>query len=405
MKISILIEREPFKDIFEKTLTSFLNDFYDADHLVEWQPNEILVKHSNSTQQWYCNPHINSVFIKGVNPNVFEPINGEYEYNPLRPWRSIIQRIYLFLAQSQLTAMMLSKYQVNISPPIKAAENKLIIGGNTKLRLIDVLEKKVYVLLKEGFDKKYIKNEIYLRERFPYLPIPRIIESSSDKHWYCEEYISGKPPNRLVQSNGKKVLLRAIKIVHQVLIETKRNVTLSEYAEILHSKIYTGIDQILHMNNEVAGNLKTITSEIKSHLQKYEQEELTLAYCHGDFHQGNILSDGEEFWILDWEYSGEKQIGYDLFILLLDSRIEQGFSSRFLNLVNNQLDDFQKKIIDNWPELKWNDNSHRTIYLLVFLLEELVFYINESQNHLFYKKTNILENRCKEIKQIVDSLI
>ena len=36
MKISILIEREPFDKIFEETFTSFLNDFTNCTHKVKW---------------------------------------------------------------------------------------------------------------------------------------------------------------------------------------------------------------------------------------------------------------------------------------------------------------------------------------------------------------------------------
>ena len=57
----------------------------------------------------------------------------------------------------------MSKYVIEVSPPIKDAENKLIIGGNTKIRLIDITNRKVYVILKNGFNKKYMVKEKYVR--------------------------------------------------------------------------------------------------------------------------------------------------------------------------------------------------------------------------------------------------
>jgi thiamine kinase-like enzyme len=405
MKISTLLEREPFEEIFENTLESFLASWSGQAHVVKWEPKASLNKSSMSQQHWYCNPLINSVFVKGVNADVFESINGEYAYNPMKPWRSSIQRLYLFLSQSKITATKLSKYKVSISPPVEIAENKLIIGGNTKLRIIDLVEEKVYVLLKEGFDKKYIEKEVFVRAVFPYLPIPRIIEFGDNGKWYSEEYISGRPPNRLEKASGNKLLLQAVKCVHQMLNQTKRSVILSEYVAMLEAEINKGIDKILYMNIDVANDIKIIAASLSSFLRKSENQELTLAYCHGDFHQGNIISNDEVYWILDWEYSGEKQIGYDLLILLLESRIENGFSARFLKLVNNQLNDFQIKLTDSWPDLNWRDESIKNRYLMVFLLEDLLFYIGESANNLFYEKADILENRCNEIKKIVTHLL
>ena len=93
----------------------------------------------------------------------------------MKPWRSIFQRIYLLLSQNRITAPIFSNYEIYISPPpLDDSNNKLIIGGNTKLRIIDVSESKVYVILKEGFDKRYIDREIYVRENFKYLDIPKI---------------------------------------------------------------------------------------------------------------------------------------------------------------------------------------------------------------------------------------
>ena len=91
-----------------------------------------------------------------------------------------------------------------MSPAVKSAESKLIIGGNTKLRLIDVAENKVFVLLKDGFDQKYMTRELYVRAEFPFLPVPKIIEQSGDGTWYSEQYISGEPPTGCLKSSVKR---------------------------------------------------------------------------------------------------------------------------------------------------------------------------------------------------------
>ncbi len=404
MKISTLLKREPFAEIFEKTLTSFLSSWIGTTHKVIWEKRIGYGQNLRSQQKWYCNPLINSVFVKGVNKDVFEPINGEYTANPTKPWRSMIQKIYVTLSQSKLTSLILSKYVVKISPHVPFAENKLIIGGNTKLRLLDVAEKKVFVLLKDGFDKSYIERDFYVRKNFPYLPIPKIIDSGSDGTWFCEELVSGVPPNRLDRAYKEEKLLQAVNCIHQMLIETKRDVILSKYIEALTRRIYEGISQIQHMKKDVKSDLKDITLKLVSLLHGYEDHVFTVAYCHGDFHQGNVLANKDSFWILDWEYSGEKQIGYDLLVLLIESRIEKGFAERFLKIVKNQFDNLQNSLIDNWPELDRENGSIKKVNLVVFLLEDLLFHLNESKNDLFFSNSEILKLRRDELKKIVDNL-
>ena len=159
MKISLLMEREPFNKIFEDTFASFLYDFTNCPHKVKWYPKNYNNQKTATMQQWYCNPLINSIFVKDANSDVFNSISGEYAHNTLKPWRSLIQRFYLSLSQHQMTSPLLSKYVIEVSPPIKDAKNKLIIGGNTKIRLINRANRKVYVILKNGFDKKCRRRE------------------------------------------------------------------------------------------------------------------------------------------------------------------------------------------------------------------------------------------------------
>ena len=39
--------------------------------------------------------------------------------------------------------------------------------------MIDIADRNVYVILKSGFQKKYLDREIYVRNNFRYLPIPK----------------------------------------------------------------------------------------------------------------------------------------------------------------------------------------------------------------------------------------
>ena len=404
MKISVLLDREPFDKIFEETFATFLSDFFNYPHAVSWKKKKLIPVFSQTTQQWLCNPLVNSIFVNGANQNIFNSINGEYANNPLKPWRSKFQRFYLFLSQNKITAPILSKYTIDISPPIKGSENKLIIGGNTKIRLIDVVEERVYVILKKGFDRKYIDKEVYARENFKYLDIPKIYNTGTNAIWYSEEYISGFSPNRLDSNTGIKVLDKVVTGIHKMLNDSRVSQSLSEYLFELEERIFDGLKYINYIEVGDKENIIEFIKKLSNELKEYSDSTLSTAYCHGDFHQGNILSDGERNWILDWENSGKKQIGYDLIILLLESRISNGFFLRFSKLLNNQFDSFQRELINNWPELNWKNKESKKISLLLFLIEEIDYHVIENINPLFFNNSNKIIERFNELQKCFKSI-
>jgi len=388
MKISLLMEREPFDKIFEETFTSFLNDLTNSPHKVKWYPRNHKKQKTVSVQRWYCNSLINSIFVNGAKPTVFDSISGEYSYNPLRPWRSLIQKLYLNFSRYPITGPSLSKYIIEISPPINDAINKLIIGGNTKIRMIDIADRNVYVILKSGFQKKYLDREIYVRNNFRYLPIPKIHSYGKNGKWYCEDYIVGSSPDRIKGSIGQVILNIAIEHIHKMLNETKNEESLLDYVGLVQERIKIKISQISHIDSIFEKKILSVTSELINLLNNYSGYTIITAYSHGDFQEGNILHDGEKTWILDWEYSNKRQIGYDLFVLLLKSRVYKGFSNRFLKLINNDLDEQQIELLNNWPGIKWKTKPNNKIHLLLFLLEEIDFHLGESNNKNFYKTTS-----------------
>lgn len=404
MKISVLLEREPFDKIFQITLASFLNDYLKKPHIVLWRNKKIVSRDIKFSQKWLCNPLINSIFVRERNHNIFNSINGEYVTNPMKPWRSKIQRFYLYISQHKITAPILSNYRIIISPPLKDPKSKLIIGGNNKIRLIDLVENRVYVILKNGFDTKYIDKELYARENFKYLDIPKIYDKGNNAIWYSEEYVTGLSPNRIDSDLGNNSLNKVIAGIHRMLVENKVCQPLNKYLYGLRKTILSELKNINYLEFKDKEYIIDFLKKILNELNKYSNTKITTTYCHGDFHQGNILCDGNKNWILDWENSGQKQIGYDLLILLLESRITEGFHFRFSKLLNNQFDSFQMDIINNWPELNWKNTDSKKISLLLFLIEEIDFHIAGNTNPLFFNNSNKIIDRLNELKKCFESI-
>ena len=403
MKISTLIKREPFGKIFETTISSFLSDINGKSYSVNWKQIKLEQIKVQSSQTWFCNPLINSIFVKDVNINVFNSINGEYQFNPIYPWRSVFQKIYLTISESRLFRVFFSKYLIEIYPEVKDSKTKLFIGGNKKIRIIDIKNKEVYVILKKGFDKKFLNRDIFIRDNFDYLPLPKILKRGKKNFWYSEEYLIGKPPNRLKGNNSIIILERAICDIRKLNFESRISVNISEYLDNLKNKIFNQTSTIPNFESNLAEEIKNITVKLIDTILEKFNCNILISQCHGDFHQGNILSNGKKYWIIDWENTGVRQIGYDLFIFLLDTRVEKGFAKRFLKLYNFNMNSVKINIIKNWPELIEN-NSFKKEYLLIFLLEDLIFYLDEINNKLFYDNSSALKSRIYDFKLIFNKL-
>ena len=77
---------------------------------------------------------------------------------------------------------------------------------------------------------------------------------------------------------------------------------------------------------------------------------------------------------------------------------------RFSKLLNNQFDSFQSDIINNWPELNWQNKDSKKISLLLFLIEEIDFHVTENNNPLFFNNSNKIIQRFNELKKCFESI-
>jgi thiamine kinase-like enzyme len=406
MKIALLLKREPFGKIFEQTLTSFLDEFYKNKYKVKWFQRKLQINKNPgvSCQKWFCNPLINSIYVKGVNDKVFDSVKWEYSKNPLKPWRSVFQRFYLYLAIKTKLGPFLASYLIIISPEISNAHNILVIGGNNKIRVIDYKSKSVFVILKKGFHRKYLEREITIRQNYGYLPVPSI-KQLGKTDWYSEELISGISPDRLNKESGNHVLLESTQKLHRLLTDTVIKDGLKKYTDEIILRIKNIIESMNRFDISQKRDILEYVDSIASGLKKssyFQSDNIYTAVTHGDFQSGNILFDGSKVWILDWEHSRRRQVGNDLFVLLLMPRYPVGFACRFLNMVDNQVDSIGKRLLSNWPYLNWKNDRNRKVMLKLFLLEEIDFLLEENDNSLFYGQSFGLSPFFKELKKILE---
>jgi len=373
MKISLLQQREPFEEILEKTLTAYLN------RKVKWQNNK---KNGN----WLVNSHLNAIFAPNADKTIFSQITKEFSHSVIW-WKRPLQKLYVLLATNSFTAKFFATASLCIEPQIDNAKNILIIGGNHHLRILNYKKIRAFVINKSGFNKQFLINEKNLRQANPSLPIPKLFEVADDNSWYSEEIISGTPLNRMNNGSQAKDSLKKIKqSLAELHNQTKEQIPVKLYTADLSRKIihlaenndFLDEQQIQKINQQLLEKISSLAGQ---------NDHLALCQTHGDFQPANILVEKEKVWLIDWEYTGLRQIDFDSFVYDLNSRSPLDFQERFIKQFREQ-----------------NSNSEAELKLLVFLLEELQLRLEEVDNPLFKSSDLGLKTYLNELEKIIHFL-
>ena len=113
-------------------------------------------------------------------------------------------------------------------------------------------------------------------------------------------------------------------------------------------------------------------------LEPHGDEPLATEVCHGDFQPGNILQDGECYWLIDWEYSARRQLGYDALVYGLQARFPKGLGRRLTAFARGDLAE-RDPLLNRWSGVDWTGSPRRRrVSALVLALEELVLRLEES---------------------------
>jgi hypothetical protein len=383
MRISLLLKREPFGKILERTLTRFLKERYGESHKVKWRNGYLKSKLYQKEQIWYCNPYINALFIPEVRKRTLTPVMLEFSRST-RWWLRPCQKAYVTLAINHLTSKWFSSAALTICPPLNHAKNLLIIGGNHHIRLLDYNEKCAFVIDKSGFNKAFFINDIKVRMENIYLPAPGIQRVADDNTWYSEDLISGTPINRLQrQSSVKNAVDNVTSSLFKLYRKTAKEIETKGYVEELgqsieghlhHAKIPSSMKKDL--NNDFY-QLKNIVKR----LIKFGHKRIITCQTHGDFQPANILIEKGRSWLIDWEYSSRRQIAYDGLVYSLASRFPMGLGNRIGQALDESSNDCDF-LIDTWPQIEWQDKIQKRVMIALFLLEELDLKLRENINSL-----------------------
>ncbi|MCK4826019.1 hypothetical protein KA005_60285, partial [bacterium] len=356
MRISLLLQREPFGEIFEKTLTGFLQSRFGQSYTVKWRKASSLANPNSLV--WLCNPYLNAIFVPEARREVLLPVIREFSRSAIW-WRRPFQKVYVDLAVAPIICKWFACAAVEISPPLKNAENILILGGNHHLRLLNYNEGAAFVVRKAGFDRELLVNDIRVRKENPYLPSPRIHEISEDGSWYSEELILGTPINRLRDAEqGKRAVKDIMTPLFQLYEKTARKVNAAEYISNIITRIEERVKTRSHFAKKTRENLLKDLSELNKIIGCRQNKEVVVAQTHGDFQPANILLGEEQAWLIDWEYTAERQIAYDWLVFALGARSSLGLEQSVLQAINDNVPECGQ-LLSTIPHVRWQDRVER----------------------------------------------
>jgi hypothetical protein len=390
MRLDLLLKREDFAKTFEISFARYLFEVFNISATVNWRNN---TKDSNFL---LVNPKLNVIYSKNIDRAKLKLIVSEYEYNP-NLVRRFLQKIYIKLSISTYFEHLFAKTIVSVSPWIESFDEVCIVPGNQSIRIINLETLTARVILKEGFSSQSIRNEIYLRQKYKFLPIPKLLNVDTQSLWFEELQVSALPFNRIDNQTIKdKILIDVKKNLLKLYSETTIKIDIKNYVKSLYEtcdnlitklpEIYTKFDK---------KEIRDIFILLNETVKNFPDRTIDLAQSHGDLQLGNILvgNNNSELYLIDWEYTEKRSIFYDSLVLATDCRKPKGLAKRI------------KTILDG-ADLSWNwciktDGFRLSkCELAIFLIEDLIVRLSELNIPNLIIKDNGLDLWLKEVKKM-----
>ena len=390
MRLDLLLKREDFAKTFEISFARYLFEVFNITATVNWRNN---TKDSNFL---LVNHKLNVIYSKNIDRAKLKLIVSEYEYNP-NLVRRFLQKIYIKLSISTYFEHLFAKTIVSVSPWIESFDEVCIVPGNQSIRIINLETLTARVILKEGFSSQSIRNEIYLRQKYKFLPIPKLLNVGTQSLWFEELQVSALPFNRIDNQTIKdKILIDVKRNLLKLYSETTIKIDIKNYVKSLYEtcdnlitklpEIYTKFDK---------KEIRDIFILLNETVKNFPDRTIDLVQSHGDLQLGNILvgDNNSELYLIDWEYTEKRSIFYDSLVLATDCRKPKGLAKRI------------KTILDG-ADLSWNwciktDGFRLSkCELAIFLIEDLIVRLSELNIPNLIIKDNGLDLWLKEVKKM-----
>lgn len=296
MRLSLLLDREPYGSILEQTLSRHWSEESGDAVSVHW------AHPAPGDQIWRGNIYLNFFSVEGVDPACFEVITREFGHSRVA-WRRAMQSAYVQAAIRPPTRRWLSQVCFGISPHVPKAEEMLVIGGNRRIRIIQPSAARSVVIHKAGYERTAFDREVAARLG-PAAPVaPKFHRVNADGSVFEEAYFVGTPVNRLPMARElqlrEEALNRLVERVHQPTL----------LVGCLRERLDEVMSRIAMLAPVASRTLAPMVAKVGG---AAGAAPVGLTFTHGDFQDANILVQGESVLIIDWETAGNRSQFYDL---------------------------------------------------------------------------------------------
>lgn len=139
-----------------------------------------------------------------------------------------------------------------------------------------------------------------------------LVYIDSERGWKISKYVD--VTNKFDFSNKTQVkhLAEHLRKLHDANIVTKSKFSYMDEADKL-------IDVIRRVDYDSYMNIMEYKKTIDSIIVALEQDNWQISLCHNDIYEPNLLVNGDSVNLIDWEFAGDSDIGYDickLFVVL-----------------------------------------------------------------------------------------
>lgn len=402
MRISLLLEREPFGAILEQTLAHYWSTVYKQTFQVKWQLGQDKRFYTGKQTDWLANIYLNAIFSADLDKAAFDPIQREFARSTVW-WKRPLQKSYVALAINKRTAKYFAQASVHVSAKVPDAHTTLIIAGNHKVRLLNHCKQSVTNLLKVGFDSQFMRRELAVRPLAARwgVPMPVLSEVNENNGWYTESYMSGTPINRLAdQQEALKAVRQAKQALDLFYAATKEQVPLVAYVTSLHHSVQETISRHHLLSTATKTTLQKYCAALVNQINEATNTgdpTIETVITHGDFQPANILLNHEGVWLIDWEYTARRQYLYDHFVFGLAARFPTGLAGRLQRFAHEGR--FEHALLDNDRGAFQSTNlQERRIFSVLFLLEDLLLHLEENMQQPLTKVGSGLIQLQQEIE-------
>lgn len=401
MTISDLQRREKFYEINNKTLEKYFSEINRLSHHVRICRNKFT--YSANKSYFFVYPRINAIVSKDNLGEVRKYIYKEFSNNP-----NLLKRfaIYFYTRLLLKSRGIFSDKCISIEPKIKNENSLLIFPGNKKIKIFNFKGNYIDNIIKESFIDNCFHKELNFRLNNTKYDFVLGVERYSNR-WYREKIIDGVSLPRIQDKNKHKLFKENVnKLLDLLQEDTKKEIEIGEYVNTLVSKIKKESRKLEDKSGKFKfeRNLEKFLMYLVNMIEN-KKDIILLSLSHGDMQEGNVIirKTDEKIFIVDWETWGERTIWYDKLMFNYNLRNIYKFVSNFKKYLFN----YKDIICEGRDDIFTADLNRRKAIAIIFILEDLLWQIEESNNFPCGIVSNSVEKYFSESfqKEIVSLLV